>query len=150
MADAPHIGTKGVDVLPNEDIIDYGPWTWTENRTDGTLTSITVNLKGWKEANITYQATKTITVQGDGDDAGDEHVVTPIDFTATPDVVESFTINIPADHQTTATYHNNNHPHDLDNDKIYAEKLKDWRTLIQASVEYTDALSSVKTQLDSL
>jgi|ETNmetMinimDraft_22_1059887.scaffolds.fasta_scaffold33722_3 hypothetical protein len=146
----PQLSTPPETVKDPSDIIFFGPDTWTENRTDGVVTSITVLLKGWKNTNISYLAEKTITVQGDGEDAGDQHTVTPIDSDATPDVSASFTINIPAEHQTTATWHNHIHPHDLDNDTIYSEKSRQWVTLIKASSEYQSALSSLESQLESL
>ena len=51
----PQLSTPPETVNDPSDIIFFGPDTWSENRTDGVVTSITVNLKGWKNSKI-YEA----------------------------------------------------------------------------------------------
>ena len=52
---APFTGEKG----PTEGqplILDFGPDTWTENRTAGVVTSITVLIKGWRQRRLAMTA----------------------------------------------------------------------------------------------
>lgn len=137
---APFIGETGT-TEPQPLMLDFGPDTWTENRTDGVVTSITVLIKGWRHAQLSYSASKV-------DENGDTY--TPIDFKATAEVQDSFTWNVPAEHQTSATWHNHTHPHDDANDVEYVAKLEKWQELIPQESEYQTKITSLENQLNSL
>ena len=137
---APFTGEKG----PTEGqplILDFGPDTWTENRTDGVVTSITVLIKGWRYSQLSYSAPK---VNADGD------TVTPINYKATSEVQDSFTWDVPTEHQTSTVWHNHTHPHDDENDVEYNAKMIKWQELIPQESEYQTILTNLENQLKSL
>ena len=137
---APFTGEKG-STEGQPLILDFGPDTWTENGTDGVVTSITVLIKGWRHSQLSYSASKV-------DENGDTY--TPLDFKATAEVQDSFTWNVPAEHQTSKVWHNHTHPHDDENDEEYNAKMIEWQKLIPQESEYQTILANLENQLKSL
>ena len=65
-------------------------------------------------------------------------------------VEKTFNWIVPENLRTDATWHNNVHPHDVDNDKKYQEKFNQWLPLILESDEYKNTLELIRTELEEL
>jgi len=121
--------------------IIWGPGTWTENRTDGVVKSITVVIKGWltDSAPMINKTTSS------------DEIVKHVDWTQDATITSvPFTWYVPNDLQTTATWHGHQHPHNEANDDTYLPLMKQWLTLIKATDKYTEEYNSVVSQLDTL
>tara|TARA_Y100000385_G_scaffold226241_1_gene236866 strand:- start:251 stop:679 length:429 start_codon:yes stop_codon:yes gene_type:complete len=121
--------------------IVWGPGTWTENRTDGVVKSITVVIKGWlTDSAPTINKTTS-----------SEEMVKHVDWTQAGTITSvPFTWYVPNDLQTTATWHGHQHPHNEANDDTYLPLMKQWLTLIKATDKYTEEYNSVISQLEAL
>jgi|TARA_B100001093_G_scaffold227622_1_gene218214 hypothetical protein len=147
MIDAPKTGETPSPKLKNNVFITWGPSDWSENRTDGTLMSIDVTVKGWLKEDIPV---KSAYFRAKTEFGNEEGAIYPYKSGETAPTSASFNWPVPAELRTTATYHNNLHPHNTDNDDIYLPLLEQWTALIKDTSDFTTAMDSVKTQLDSL
>ena len=114
---------------------------WIENRNDdGVCESLTVRVHGWTSE---YQPpSKTSYHEGtEGPDYSHDSLY----------VSDSFTVVIPEEFQTDATFHNNDHDiMDETNIENYTAAKREWVKLVKESTEYSTAVEQVKAQLEAL
>jgi len=114
---------------------------WIENRNDdGVCESLTVRVHGWTSE---YQPpSKTSYHAGtEGPDYSHDSLY----------ISDAFTVAIPEEHQTSATFHNHDHDNmDETNNENYTAAKREWNKLVKESPEYAAAVEQVKAQLEAL
>jgi hypothetical protein len=138
-------------------ITNYGPKTWTENREDGVIKSLTVKIRGWRIINNNDGSPKTYKEFNTTRDAGDGYkkFYKVFDFTTMAEVEETHTYTVPEEHQTDKVFYlNAEHVHDHtqgdDGDIEYQTKEKEWRKDLGEDSDFLAKIESVKTQLEAL
>jgi len=138
-------------------ITNYGPKTWTENREDGVIKSLTVKIRGWRIINNSNGSPKTYKKINTTRDIGDglKKFIKVFDFTTMAEVEETYTYAVPAEHQTDKVFYLNAlHVHDHtqgdDGDIEYQTKEKEWRKDLGEDSDFLAKIESVKTQLEAL
>lgn len=119
-------------------IISWGPGEWTENRTDGVITSIDVKIKGWL---------KNDSPTGTWRNDPPEGTEAPLLVGQTGTFEETFRWSVPAHLQTTETW---GAAEENSNDDDYNTYYKQWVTLIKETNEYENALATLKANLEGL
>ena len=138
-------------------ITNYGPKTWTENREDGVIKSLTVKIRGWRIINNNDGSPKTYKEFNTTRDAGDGYkkFYKVFDVTTMAEVEETYTYTVPEEHQTDKVFYlNAEHVHDHtqgdDGDIEYQTKEKEWRKDLGEDSDFLAKIESVKTQLEAL
>lgn len=119
-------------------IISWGPGEWTENRTDGVITSIDVKIKGWL---------KNDSPTGTWRNDPPEDTEAPLLVGQTGTFEETFRWSVPDHLQTTETW---GAAEENSNDDEYSEKSLQWMKEIRLTQNYIDAVESVRLQLEAL
>jgi len=114
---------------------------WIENRNDdGVCESLTVRVHGWTSD---YQPSSKTSYHGgiEGPDYSNDSLY----------VSDPFTVVIPEELQTSATFHNHDHDNmDLTNNQNYSLAKREWVKLVKESSGYPTAIEQVKAQLEAL
>jgi len=118
--------------------IAYGPKVWTENRTDGVITSIDFLIKGWLKDDVPEASFRNTPPEGSG---------TPTAIDQAGMVYESFTWAVPEYLQTTET---TGLGAENANDDEYDIYYKQWLILIKNTDQYTTKYNSIVSQLEAL
>jgi len=136
---APTVENNTVEKVTFQYVISHE--NWIENRnSEGVCESVTVRVHGWTSD---YQpSSKTSYHEGiEGPDYSNDSLY----------VSDSFTVVIPEELQTSATFHNHDHDNmDLTNNQNYSLAKREWVKLVKESSGYTTAIEQVKAQLEAL
>jgi hypothetical protein len=118
--------------------IIWGPGEWTENRTDGVITSIDVKIKGWSADNVPTTTFRNTPPEGTGNAIASGEAGT---------FEETFTWSVPENLQTTATFGGST---ENSNDDDYNLYYNQWIPLIKNTNEYITAYNTIKANLEAL
>lgn len=136
---APTVENNTVEKVTFQYVISHE--NWIENRnSEGVCESVTVRVHGWTSD---YQpSSKTSYHEGiEGPDYSNDSLY----------VSDPFTVVIPEELQTSATFHNHDHDNmDLTNNQNYSLAKREWVKLVKESSGYTTAIEQVKAQLETL
>jgi hypothetical protein len=136
---APTVETNTVEKVTFQYIISHE--NWIENRNDdGVCESLTVRVHGWTSE---YQPPSKTSYHGgiEGPDYSHDSLY----------ISDPFTVVIPEELQTNATFHNHDHDNmDLTNNENYSAAKREWNKLVKESSEYATAIEQVKAQLEAL
>lgn len=136
---APTVENNTVEKVTFQYVISHE--NWIENRnSEGVCESLTVRVHGWTSD---YQpSSKTSYHEGiEGPDYSNDSLY----------VSDPFTVVIPEELQTSATFHNHDHDNmDLTNNQNYSLAKREWVKLVKESSGYTTAIEQVKAQLETL
>lgn len=116
-----------------------GPDNWVENRNeDGIVESLTVRVHGWHAGYL--PPTKLAYHSGE----------TVFDFSAESKYKsDSFTVNIPEEFQTSATFHHHSHDNmSAENNEAW-QITKNWFPLIKEHPNYLSAIEQVKQLMEN-
>jgi len=136
---APIVETNTVEKVTFQYVISHE--NWIENRNDdGVCESLTVRVHGWTSE---YQPpSKTSYHQEiEGPDYSHDSLY----------ISDPFTVVIPEELQTSATFHNHDHDNmEIENNENYFVAKREWVKLVKESSEYSTAVEQVKAQLEAL
>jgi hypothetical protein len=118
--------------------ISWGPGEWTENRTDGVITSIDVKIKGWLKNDVPTGTWRNNPPEG---------TEAPLLVGQTGTFEETFTWSVPENLQTTATFGGSA---ENSNDDEYNLYYNQWVPLIKNTNEYITAYNTIKANLEAL
>ena len=129
----------------------WGPQLWTENREDGIVKSIDVKIKGWAANNVPTKIKHShIEDPDDLTKSLGTKAEEVLDYEADADIEETFNWIVPDDMQTDKVWHAHIHPHDVENDKAYNEKLQQWLETIPSDVKFQAAISKINKHLGEI
>ena len=136
---APIVEDKTIDKVTFQYVASHD--NWIENRnSEGLCLSLTVRVHGWTSD---YQPpSKTSYHEGiEGPDHSHNSLY----------VSDPFTVVLPEELQTNATFHNHDHDNmDLTNNQNYSAAKREWNKLVKESPAYAAAIEQVKAQLEAL